>query len=161
MRGCCAPFFGRAASPSNTMWPGPRPTSVPSVIFIDQAVWLQQTWAKNCRGGGCAPFRRRGARTSSNTILPGPRPTFVPSGILIHPAILPQQTWAAVYMVTGFWKVGQGLLCPFLWGSRVLSNTMWPKPKPTSIQSSILIHATVWPQCTNVTDKTGQTGNGP
>jgi len=27
--GCCAPFRGRAGSPSNTMSPGPRPTSVP------------------------------------------------------------------------------------------------------------------------------------
>ena len=35
------------ASPSNTMWPGPRPTSVPSGIWIHQAVWPQRTWAEN------------------------------------------------------------------------------------------------------------------
>ena len=42
------------------------------------------------------------------------------------------------------------------------SNTMWPGPRPTSIPSGILIHPTVWPQHTNVTDRqTGQTDNGP
>jgi len=32
-------------------------------------------------------------------------------------------------------------------------NTMSPGPRPTSIPSGILIHATVWPQYTNVTDR--------
>jgi len=49
--GCCAPFLGGGAgSSSNTMSPGPRPTSVPSGILIHPALWPQQTWAKN--GGG-------------------------------------------------------------------------------------------------------------
>jgi len=30
-----------AGSPSNTMWPGPRPTSLPSGIFIHPTVWPQ------------------------------------------------------------------------------------------------------------------------
>ena len=34
--GCCAPFRG---SPSNTMSPGPSPTSVPSGILIHLTVW--------------------------------------------------------------------------------------------------------------------------
>jgi len=33
------------------------------------------------------------------------------------------------------------------------SNTMSPGPRPTSIPSGILIHSTVWPQYTNVTDR--------
>jgi len=33
------------------------------------------------------------------------------------------------------------------------SNTMWPGPRPTYMLSSILIHSTVWPQYTNVTDR--------
>jgi len=43
------PFFGagRAQSPSNTMLPVPRPTSVPSGILIHLAIWPQKTWAKN------------------------------------------------------------------------------------------------------------------
>jgi len=36
-------------------------------------------------------------------------------------------------------------------------NTMWPGQRPTCMPSFILIHPTVWPQYTNVTDKTRQT----
>jgi len=50
--GFCAPFRG-AGSPSKTMSPGPRPTSVPSGILIHAAVWPQQTSAKNW---GLCPF---------------------------------------------------------------------------------------------------------
>jgi len=39
--GSCAPFHGGAESPSNTKWPQLRPTSVPSGILIDPAVWPQ------------------------------------------------------------------------------------------------------------------------
>jgi len=45
------------------------------------------------------------------------------------------------------------------------SNTVLPGPRPTCMPSFILIHPTVWPQYTNVTDRqtgqTGQTDNGP
>jgi len=41
--GCCAPFCGGAGSPSNTMWLGPRPTSMPSGILIHPTVWPQYT----------------------------------------------------------------------------------------------------------------------
>jgi len=51
--GMC-PFWGRAGSPSNTMWPGLTPTSIPSGILIHQAVRPEQTWAENW--GGCAPL---------------------------------------------------------------------------------------------------------
>jgi len=39
------PRFGGegAGSPSNTMWPGPRPMCVPNFIFIHPTVWLQST----------------------------------------------------------------------------------------------------------------------
>jgi len=33
------------------------------------------------------------------------------------------------------------------------SNTMRPGPRPTCVPSFILIWPTVWPQCTNVTDR--------
>jgi len=36
-------------------------------------------------------------------------------------------------------------------------NTMSPGPRPTSVPSGILIHSTVWPQYTNVTDRTDMT----
>ena len=40
---CCAHFRGGAASPSNTMTPGPRPTCLPSGILIHPTVWPQYT----------------------------------------------------------------------------------------------------------------------
>jgi len=39
--GLLCPFRGRAGSLSNTMWPGPRSTSVPSGVFIHPSVWPQ------------------------------------------------------------------------------------------------------------------------
>jgi len=37
---CCMPLSMRGSwAPSNAMWPGPRPTSVPSGILIRPAVW--------------------------------------------------------------------------------------------------------------------------
>jgi len=41
--GCRAHFRGGAGSPSNTMSPGPRPTSVLSGILIHPTVWPQYT----------------------------------------------------------------------------------------------------------------------
>ena len=38
-------------------------------------------------------------------------------------------------------------------------NTMLSGPRPITVPSGILIHPTIWPQYTNVTDRTGQ--NGP
>jgi len=40
--GGCAPLGG-AWSPSNTMWPRPRPISMPSFVFIHPTVWPQYT----------------------------------------------------------------------------------------------------------------------
>ena len=41
--GLC-PFGGRGAgSPSNTVWPGPRPTCTPSFVLIRPTVWPQCT----------------------------------------------------------------------------------------------------------------------
>jgi len=37
-------FWGRGAgAPSNKMWPGPRPTCIPSFILIHPTVWPQYT----------------------------------------------------------------------------------------------------------------------
>jgi len=62
--GCCAPFAGGAGFPSNTMWPGPRSTSLPSGVFIHPAIWPQQTWAENW---GAVP-RLGGVGSPSNTV---------------------------------------------------------------------------------------------
>ena len=41
--GGCAPLGRGAGSPSNTMWPGSRPTCMPSFILIRPTVWSQCT----------------------------------------------------------------------------------------------------------------------
>jgi len=89
--GLC-PFGGEGAgSPSNTKWPGLRPTSLPSGILIHPAVWPQPTWAKNW--GLLCPFLwGRGAGSPSNTMWPGRRPTCTPSFILINPTVWTQYT---------------------------------------------------------------------
>jgi len=81
---CCAPFLGGTESPSNTLSPGPRPTS------YHLAVWPQQTRAE--KWGAAVPLSAGGAGFPSNTISPGLRPTSVPVGILIHPTVWPQYT---------------------------------------------------------------------
>jgi len=41
--GLCPFGEGGAGSPSKTMWPGPRPTCLPSFILIRPTVWPQYT----------------------------------------------------------------------------------------------------------------------
>jgi len=55
--GSCYALFGGAGFPSNTMSPGPRPTSIPNGILLHPAVWPQQTWAENLE---TVPFFRDG-----------------------------------------------------------------------------------------------------
>jgi len=84
---------GGAGFPYNTTSPGPKPTSLPSVILIHPAVWHNcslQTWAENMDAGLCPLFG--GAESPSNTMCLGARPTSVPSFILIHPTIWSQYT---------------------------------------------------------------------
>jgi len=52
-----APFLQGVGSPSNSVWPGPRPSSILSGVLIHPAVWPQQTWAENGEGG-CASLVR-------------------------------------------------------------------------------------------------------
>jgi len=49
-----------------------------------------------------------------------------------------------------------------LGGARSSSNTVWPRPRPTSIPSGILIYPTVWHNTpTSQTGQTDWTDNGP
>ena len=97
--GAAVPLSRRAGTPSNTMWPGPRSTSVPSGVFIHLVVWPQRTLDKNW---GCAPLGE-GKLGPHLTMFPGLRPTSIPSGILIHPAIWSQQIWADNWGAVPLW----------------------------------------------------------
>jgi len=95
--GCCAPRAELSLrSPSNTVWPGPRSSSI-------------QPFGHNYRHG--PKIRWREAGSPSKTKSPGPRPTSVPSSILIHPAVWPQRTWAENWG-----------LCPFRGGGSWVPN---------------------------------------
>jgi len=96
-------FRRGAGSPSNTKWPGPRRTSISSCIFINPAVFPQQTWAENW--GLCLFW---GDGSLSSAMWPEMRPTSIPSGILIHPAIWPQQIWAQNWRAVSLWGGGAG-----------------------------------------------------
>jgi len=170
-------LFGGAGSPRNTMWPRPRPTFVPSGILIHTAIWPQKTWTENWgRGlrtkwhldlssrlatidigrklGGGAPFFGRGSW--------GPHLSQCGLGRGLPTCQVP--SWSI--QPFGHNRHGPKIvgLCPF-WGGGAgsPSNTMWPGSRPTCLPSFILIHPTVWPQYTNVTDRpdrTEQTDSG-
>jgi len=72
--------------------------------------------------------------------------------------------WAEAYLRTKWhlnpsshliWAENWGLCSLGGGGAGSPSNTMWPGPRPTCTPSFILIHPAVWPQYTNVTDRTG------
>jgi len=181
---------GGAGSPSNTMWPGPRPTSLPGGILIHPAVWPQQTWAKNWGGiaplgegelgphltqcglgqglspyqvvfwsiqttidmgrklDGCyAPFVGEGGEL-------GPHVTQCGLGWGLPPYQMASYTDADNACTHKFWNCGAAV--PLSIGeAESPSNTMWPGPRPTCMPSFILIHPVIWPQYTNVTNRTG------
>jgi len=125
-----------------TMLPGPRSTSLPSGILIHPAICPHHISAESW-GWLCPLFW--GRWVPCDTVWPGPRPT-------------PHTKWqldpgSCLATIHG---PKLEVLCPPFWGEGVgsPSNTMSPGPRPTSVPGFILIHPTVWPQYTNVTDRT-------
>ena len=116
--------MGRGAwSPSNAVWPWPRPTSMSSFILIDLYRRLATTDMGRKRGPR-SPFLARGTWVPSNTMSLGLGPTCLPSGILID-----QDMWSQHGR-----KLGR--LCPFRGGDQgphltqcglavVYFRTMW------------------------------------
>ena len=98
-----------AGSPSNTMWPGLRSTSLPSGVFIHPAVSPQIHNRHAPKTGGRAVRLLGGAATPSNTPSPRPRFTYVLSGFLIHQPFDHNRHGP---------KIGWGL-CPFWRGNCV------------------------------------------
>ena len=58
MEGLCPFGEGAAASPSNTMWPGPRPTFLSSFILISLAFWPQSTPTSQTDGTDNGPIAK-------------------------------------------------------------------------------------------------------
>jgi len=116
---------------------------------------------------GLSPFfgwESGGAGSQSNTMSPGPRPASIPSthaeAYLHTKCQHDPSSRLATTDIAENWG-----LCPCQGrgaGSRGAaespSNRMWPWPRPTSMPSFILIHLTVCPQYTNVTDRQDRTG---
>jgi len=127
---------GAAASSSNAMSPGMRPTSVPNGILTIQLFGHIRHGLK--LGGLCrAPVL--GSWPLSNTIWPGPRPTSVQSSILLKAAYCSIQSFdhnRHGSKITGVLWLG---------GAGSPSNTMRPGPMPNSVLSGILIHPAVCP----------------
>jgi len=111
--GFCTPLEG-AESASNTMWPGPRPTSVPSGTLIHLAVWPQYM----------------GRKLVGRAVLLLGWVSWVP--------IYRNVAWSEAYLhakfhlahaskcratidMGHFWKggVAEGVLCPLFWGCAV------------------------------------------
>jgi len=117
----------------------PPPCQVPS--------WSIQPFGHNRRGpkiGGSALFFGRGLDPHTTQCHLGR--AYLPTKWHLDPSSHVATT-----------DMGQKLggLCPFGGGGAGSpSNAMWPGPRPTCMPSFILIHPTVWPQCTNVTDRT-------
>ena len=114
-----------AGSPSNTMWPGPTPTSIPSGILVHPAVWLKHSGGK--LGGGLCPFSGGVAGSPSNTMSRRPRPTSVPSGILIHAAELdtgfPTSHPPRFYTARNFLKMGIKMpTCVVFWTTSTIKD---------------------------------------
>jgi len=55
-------FGGGNGSPSNTMWPGLRPTSIPSGILIHPAIWPEYMGRIKKPPKGADGYRRQHAR---------------------------------------------------------------------------------------------------
>jgi len=73
------------------VWPGQKPSFVPSDLLIHPAVSTIDM-GRTFGGGWAVPLGVELSPHLTQCSPGGPRPTFVPSGILIHPAVWPQ--WA-------------------------------------------------------------------
>ena len=119
--------MGGAGSASNTVWPGPRPTFVPSGILIHPAIWPQYTWAEIWE----RPFLGELGLYLTQCCLGRGLPPYQVASWSIQP--FGHNTWADNW---------EGLLCPHVWGGGAgsPSNTVSPGLRPTFVPSFILMH---------------------
>jgi len=134
--GVGVPFFlGVAGSPSNTKWPGLRPTSIPSGIYLSPSSRLATTDIG----------RKLGAVPREGELGPHPTQCQVGRGLPLYQVA----SWPMHPFCHNRRGPKIGGLRPFLGsGARSPSSTVWPGPRPTSMPSAILIHQDIWPQQT-------------
>jgi len=106
------------------------PTSVPSGILVYPAVWSQQTWAENW--GAVLPFGG--------------------SWVPIYYSV----AWAKAHLHTKWHLDPSSRLATTDMGHKVGATVppFWEGELAYLHANFILIHPTVWPQYTNVTDRT-------
>ena len=135
------PFLGRGAGPNLAQCSLDQGPPLCQVPYLDPPSRLATDMGRKLG---------RGAGSPSNTKSPGPSPSSTPSGILIHQLFGLNRYGPKIGGFASLWERGDG--SP--------SSIMWPGPRPICVPSFILIRITIWPQYTNVTDRTGQTDNG-
>ena len=126
--GCCAPFAGELG-PRLTQCGWAKVYFVPSGVFIHPCSRLATIDMEQKLGGGCALFYQGSCVTIEHKVAWAEAYTSIPSGILVHPVVWPQRTLAENWGV-----------CPLRGGRNGSpSNTMSPRPRPTSVPSGTLI----------------------
>jgi len=135
IRGCASFMGGGAKSPSSTMWPKPKPTSIPNAILIHPAVWPQKALAEH--RGEALPFLGRGSWVPIQSNV-----AWTEAHLHAKCHLDPSSRLATIDIGR---KLGGSV--PFLGGGAGCPcNTKSPGPMPISIPSGILIHPTIWPQ---------------
>ena len=120
------------------MSPGPRLTSIPSVILIYPAVWPHQTWAEN---GGVVPFfwgdlGPHVTQCGLGRVLPLYQLASCSTQTFCHNRHRPKNRGGCCALFGGWGGAGSQ------------SNTTLPELRPTSVSSGILIYLAIWPQWT-------------
>ena len=110
--GCCAPFRGGAGSPSNTMWPGPKPTSIPSGILIIQPFGHNTPTLRRDRTGQRSdstgePFHRtvaqkRSTEASRCTLFAGDQN--VSQSFFARPQVVGSSSWWCESGTVALWR---------------------------------------------------------
>jgi len=148
---------GGARSPSNTKSPGPRP-NLPTKWHLDPSSSLA-TIDMGQKVGAAVPLSmgELGPHLTKCHLGQGLPPYQVASSSIQpfhHNRHGLQVIRAQVKLASVNCESTGGCCAPFHDGSWSPSNAMWLGPRPTYIPSGIVIHPTVWPQYTNVTDRT-------
>jgi len=151
--GGSAPLWERGGvSQSHTMWPGPRPTCVPSFILIRPTVWPQCTNVTDRTDRQDRQDRQRSGsigQTVLQTVAQKQKGIFknrTGASEFNKCSAVAEMGDCLATIDTG--RKERGCCAPLGGGAGFPSNTMLPGPRRTLVLSGILIHPAVWPQQT-------------